>query len=115
MNQKLVQMKQELVQSKRVSTFDEAIDSLMVMILKAHRISKQANDPKNEWRPLVSAVMSGKDDPFEAAKSVIEKAYPDLLSTLCKKHPDLSETDARVCLLSCPNLNNMISRRRGAT
>ena len=48
----------------------------------------------------------GEENLYEAAKTAIEKAYPDLLSTLRQKYPDLNETEVRVCLMSCTDLSN---------
>jgi DNA-binding CsgD family transcriptional regulator len=50
--------------------------------------------------------MNGKEDPFEAARSVLETAYPKLYSTIKESYPDLTETEAKVCLLSCSDLSN---------
>ncbi len=76
------------------------------LILSASRIEKNAYDPKMEWRPLVRQVMNGKETAFESAVSVIEAAYPGLQAMIAEQFPDLNETDAKVCLLSCSGLSN---------
>ena len=50
--------------------------------------------------------MNGKDNLFDAARATIEKAYPNVYSILTQKHPSLSETEAKVCLLSFSDLSN---------
>ena len=76
------------------------------LILSASRIEKNAYDPKMEWKPLVRQVMNGKETAFESAVSVIEAAYPGLQAMIADEFPDLNETDAKVCLLSCSGLSN---------
>lgn len=76
------------------------------LILSASRIEKNAYDPKMEWKPLVRQVMNGKEIAFESAVSVIEAAYPGLQAMIAEQFPDLNETDAKVCLLSCSGLSN---------
>ena len=76
------------------------------LILSAARIEKNAYDPKMEWKPLVRQVMNGKETAFESAVSVIEAAYPGLQAMIAEQFPDLNETDAKVCLLSCSGLSN---------
>ena len=76
------------------------------LILAAARIEKNAYDPKMEWKPLVRQVMNGKETAFESAVSVIEAAYPGLQAMIAEQFPDLNETDAKVCLLSCSGLSN---------
>ena len=76
------------------------------LILSASRIEKNAYDPKMEWKPLVRQVMNGKETAFESAVSVIEAAYPGLQAMIAEQFPDLNETDAKVCLLSCTGLSN---------
>ena len=76
------------------------------LILSASRIEKNAYDPKMEWKPLVRQVMNGKETAFESAVSIIEAAYPGLQAMIAEQLPDLNETDAKVCLLSCSGLSN---------
>ena len=76
------------------------------LILAAARIEKSGYDPKKEWKPLVRQVMNGKETTFESAVSVIEAAYPGLQAMIAEQYPDLNETDAKVCLLSCSGLTN---------
>ena len=76
------------------------------LILSASRIEKNAYDPKMEWKPLVRQVMNGKETAFESAVSIIEAAYPGLQTMIADEFPDLNETDAKVCLLSCSGLSN---------
>ena len=51
--------------------------------------------------------MNGKDNLFEGARISIETAYPNLFQTIIEKYPDLTDTEAKVCLLSCIDLSNM--------
>jgi len=76
------------------------------LILSASRIEKNAYDPKMEWKPLVRQVMNGKETAYESAVSIIEAAYPGLQAMIAEQFPDLNETDAKVCLLSCSGLSN---------
>ena len=50
--------------------------------------------------------MNKEQEPFEAARNVLESAYPNLYSTIQDNYPDLTETEAKVCLLSCSDLSN---------
>ena len=84
----------------------QELTSRLRLILSAARIEKNAYDPKKEWKPLARQVMNGKETVFEAAVSVIEAAYPGLQAYIAEHYPDLNETDARVCLLSCSSLTN---------
>ena len=43
---------------------------------------------------------------FDASLSVMEKAYPGLYAKIRDKYPSLTETESKVFLLSCTNLNN---------
>jgi tetratricopeptide (TPR) repeat protein len=76
------------------------------LILSAARAEKKANDPMKEWTPLVRQVMNNKETAYEAAASVIEEAYPGLQAKISELYPDLNETDSKVCLLSCSDINN---------
>lgn len=76
------------------------------MIISAYQISKSVSDPKKVWNPLVMKIMNGEDDPFEAARSVLEAIYPRLYATINENYPDLTETEARICLLSCSDISN---------
>ena len=76
------------------------------LILTAVRAEKKANDPMKEWTPLVRQVMNSKETAYEAAVSVIEEAYPGLQAKISELYPDLNETDSKVCLLSCSDINN---------
>ncbi len=106
MKQQLDDLKQDLLQTVKTSVLDHEISSRLRLILKVHDKTPQGNDPKKEWQSLVWHIMNGKEDPFEAARSVLETAYPKLYSTIKESYPDLTETEAKVCLLSCPDLSN---------
>ena len=99
-------MKEDLRQTVKSSIMDEEVALRLRMILTANRTTKKAKDPQNVWLPLVSEVMNGKDNLFDAARATIEKAYPNVYSILTQKHPSLSETEAKVCLLSFSDLSN---------
>lgn len=106
MKRQIHALKQDLLQTVRTSVLDHEISSRLRMILTAHDKAQKALDPKKEWSFLVWQVMNGKDDPFEAARSILEAAYPRLYSTIREEHPDLTETEAKICLLSCSDLSN---------
>ncbi len=99
-------MKEDLRQTVKSSIMDEEVALRLRMILTAKRTTKQAKDPKNEWLPLVRQVMNGKESLFEAARSTIEIAYPHLYDTIQNKHPNLTETETKVCVLSFSDLSN---------
>ena len=99
-------LKQDLLQTVKTSVLDQEISSRLRMILTAHDTAQKALDLKKEWSSLVWQIMNGEDDPFEAARSVLEAAYPRLYSTIKEEHPDLTETEAKICLLSCSDLSN---------
>ena len=106
MNLQMDTMKQDLLQTVKISVLDQELSSRLRMILTAHDKAQKALDPQKEWSSLVWQVMNGEDDPFEAARSVLEAAYPRLYSTIKEEHPDLTETEAKICLLSCSDLSN---------
>ena len=106
MKRQIDAMKQDLRQTIKSSVLDEEIASRLRMMLTAYRTTKKAKDPKNEWRLLVSQVMNNKENLFEAACATIEIAYPNLYAIIMKEHPNLSETEAKVCLLSFSDLTN---------
>ena len=99
-------MKQDLRETVKSSVMDEEIALRLRMILTASRTTKKAKDPQKEWMPLVMQVMNGKENHFEAARSTIEMAYPNAYTILIGKNPNLSETEAKVCLLSFSDLSN---------
>ena len=85
---------------------DHEISSRLRTILLAYRNTQRAKDPKKEWQSLVMQIMNGKQNPFEAARSVMETVYPRLFSSILESYPDLTETEAKICLLSCSDLSN---------
>ena len=93
-------------QSEENPFVKQELTTRLRLILSASRIEKNAYDPKMEWKPLVRQVMNGKETAFESAVSVIEAAYPGLQAMIAEQFPDLNETDAKVCLLSCSGLSN---------
>ena len=106
MRQQMDAMKQDLLQTVKISVLDHEISSRLRTILLAQRTIQRAKDPQKEWQSLVIQIMNKKQDPFEAARSVLETAYPNLYSTILENHPDLTETEAKICLLSCSDLSN---------
>ena len=106
MKRQMDTLKQDLLQTVKTSVLDQEISSRLRMILTAHDTAQKALDLKKEWSSLVWQIMNGEDDPFEAARSVLEAAYPRLYSTIKEEHPDLTETEAKICLLSCSDLSN---------
>ena len=99
-------MKQELQQSVKSSMLEQEVFSRLQMILTAVRISQRANDPQCVWKPLVWQVMSDGQTAFDASRTVIEMAYPNLYALIRDKHPELSETEAKICMLSFTELSN---------
>jgi DNA-binding CsgD family transcriptional regulator/tetratricopeptide (TPR) repeat protein len=106
MKRQMDALKQDIMQTVKTSVLDHEISSRLRMILSAYDKSKQAKDPQKEWQPLVMKIMNGEDNPFDAARSVLETAYPHLYSTIPKNYPELSETETKICLLSCSDLSN---------
>jgi tetratricopeptide (TPR) repeat protein len=106
MKQQLDDLKQDLLQTVKTSVLDHEISSRLRLILKVHDKTPQGNDPKKEWQSLVWQIMNGEQEAFEAARSVLETAYPKLYSTIKENYPDLTETEAKICLLSCSDLSN---------
>ena len=106
MKQQLDNLKQDLLQTVKTSVLDHEISSRLRLILKVHDKTPQGNDPKKEWQSLVWQIMNGEQEAFEAARSVLETAYPKLYSTIKENYPDLTETEAKICLLSCSDLSN---------
>lgn len=99
-------MKQDLRQMVKASDLGNGITSQLRTIILAKRTEQRAKDPQNEWRPLVLQIINNELDSFKAACRVLETAYPNLYSTILEKHPDLTETEARICLLSYSDLSN---------
>jgi len=99
-------MKQDLRQMVKTSDLDHEISSLLRTIMLAKRTAQRAKDPQKEWRPLVTQIINDEQDSFKAACRVLETIYPNLYSTILKNHPDLTETEAKICLLSCSDLSN---------
>ena len=106
MKQQLDGLKQDLLQTVKTSVLDHEISSRLRLILKVHDKALQGNDPKKEWQSLAWQIMNGEQEAFEAARSVLETAYPKLYSTIKENYPDLTETEAKICLLSCSDLSN---------
>jgi tetratricopeptide (TPR) repeat protein len=106
MKQQMNALKQDLLQTVKTSVMDHEISSRLRTILLAYRNTQRAKDPKKEWQSLVMQIMNGKQNPFEAARSVMETVYPRLFSSILESYPDLTETEAKICLLSCSDLSN---------
>ena len=106
LQQQIDAMKQDLRQTVKSAVMDEEVAARLRMMLTATRAQQRGKDPNNEWLPLVRQVMNGKDSLFEAARSAIETAYPNLYALIKEEHPNLSDTEAKVCLLSFCDLSN---------
>ena len=106
LRRKLDALKKDLRQTVDASVVDKMVVSQLRNIIEANRAMSRTKETKGVWRSLLCKVMAGKEDTFEAAKTVIETAYPNLLLVICEKHPDLSDTEAKVCLMSCFDLTN---------
>ena len=106
MRRQMDALKQDLLKTVKISVLDQEISSRLKTIILAYRTSQRAKDPQREWQPLVIQIMNKEQEPFEAARNVLESAYPKLYSTIQDNYPDLTETEAKVCLLSCSDLSN---------
>ena len=106
MKRQMDALKQDLRQTVKSSVVDNEISSRLRTILLANRTLKRTNAPQKEWQSLVSQIMNGGQEPFEAARNVLETVYPCLYSTILESYPDLTETEAKICLLSCSELSN---------
>ena len=99
-------MKQDLRQTVKSSVMEKEVALRLRMMLTANHVKKKAKDPNNEWGTLVWQVMNGKDNLFDAAQATIETVYPDLYNIITESHPNLTKTEARLCLLSFTDLSN---------
>ena len=99
-------MKQDLRQTVKSSVMEKEVALRLRMMLTATHAKKKDKDPNNEWGTLVWQVMNGKDNLFEAAQATIETVYPDLYNIITESHPNLTKTEARLCLLSFTDLSN---------
>ena len=99
-------LKTSLRQKVEPQVVDMMVVSQLRTIITANRLMDKVNNPGGEWLALLSKVMSGKSEAFEAAKEVVESVYPKLYGVILGKYPNLSVTESRVCLLSCFDLTN---------
>lgn len=106
MKRQIDAMKQDLRQTVKSSVMEEEITLRLKMMLTAYRTTKKAKDPQNEWKPLVNQVMNGKENMFEAVRATVEMVYPNLYHAIREKYPSLTETEAKICLLSFCDLSN---------
>lgn len=106
MKKQIAAMKEDLQQTVKSSVMDEEMASRLRMILAAKRAAKRAKDFQNEWGDLVNRVMNGKGTMFDAARATIERVYPNLYSVLMEKYPSLTETEAKICVLSFCDISN---------
>ena len=100
MKRQIDAMKADLRQTVKSSVMEEEIASRLRMMLTAKRAAKCAKDPQNEWLPLVKQVMNGKETLFEAARATVEMVYPNLYISIKERYPSLTETEAKICVLS---------------
>ncbi len=106
LRRQLYAIKEDLNQAIDISVIDKVVVSQLRTIIVANHVVRRTQNTKNEWLPLLFEVMGGKNNVFEAAKTVIEVAYPTLFSVILEKHPNLSDTEAKVCMMSCFDLTN---------
>ena len=106
MKKQIETLKTNLSESTKASYLEQELSSRIRLIVSAYRTQKRANDPKNDWTPLVFRLMNGKTSFFEAIADEIEKAYPKIRTILQQKYPELNETETKVCLLSFTDLSN---------
>ena len=106
MKQQIDAMKQDLRQTVKSSVMEEEITLRLKMMLTAYRTTKKAKDPQNEWKTLVNQVMNGKENMFEAVRATVEMVYPNLYHTIREKYPSLTETEAKIYLLSFCDLSS---------
>lgn len=106
MKQELDSLKQSLVKSVDASIIDEELSWHLRLMLKAVGLKKKNQSTTSKQITMEGYVMGGKDNLFEGSMVVIEKTYPNLFSIIRERYPDLTETESKVCLLSCANLSN---------
>lgn len=106
MKQELDSLKQSLVKSVDATIIDEELSWHLRLMLKAVRLKKNDQSTTSKQITMEGYVMGGKDNLFDGSMVVIEKTYPNLFSIICERYPDLTETESKVCLLSCANLSN---------
>lgn len=106
MQQQLNALKESLQLTVKSSTTDKIILSWLRLIIVANHTTKRHEAQKNDWLSVWRGIMSGKETNFEAAQEIIEMAYPGLFTAIINKYPDLTETETKVCLLSCFDLSN---------
>jgi len=106
MKRQIDSLKSDLQKSVKTPYLEQELSARLRSIILACRTKKEAYDPKNEWNPLVLRVTNGKEEVFDAIVAEMEKVYPNLYTVLQKKHPELNETETKVCLLSFSDLSN---------
>ncbi len=104
--QELDKTKDELQNSVKFEVVEKELSRQLHLIIKANKINGRADDFKKEWSPLVYKINNEKDNMFEAAKTAIERVYPEMYVTIQKNHPDFNDTESKVLLLSCSDLSN---------
>jgi DNA-binding CsgD family transcriptional regulator len=102
----LDRVKQNLVRKVDINQVEKELLWRIQLILKTKSIS-DTNQPTKAKQLLVKQyILDGKESLYDAAKSVINEAYPELQSTLQSYYPNLSDTELKVCMLAIRGLSN---------
>ena len=78
---------------------------LDLIVSLGKKAGKQINS-RNELERLQNEIFCAKETPFEAVAAVLEQSYPSLYASIREGYPQMTETETKVCLLSCTDLSN---------
>ena len=76
------------------------------MIVSLAKMTGKPINSKNEFEKLKYDIFGAKEAPFEAVAAILEECYPTLYATIRNGYPQMTETETKVCLLSCTDLSN---------
>ena len=76
------------------------------MIVSLAKMTGKPINSKNEFEKLKYDIFGAKEAPFEAIAAILEECYPTLYATIRNGYPQMTETETKVCLLSCTDLSN---------
>ena len=88
------------------SVLNEELSWHLSLLSKIKQTKEKSEMAVSVKQGSIEKFILGKKSLFEASLEILGKAYPDLYQLICQRYPDLSETEAKVCLLSCWNLSN---------
>lgn len=78
---------------------------LDLIVSLGKKAGKQINS-RNELERLQNEIFCARKTPFEAVAAVLEQCYPSLYASIREGYPEMTETETKVCLLSCTDLSN---------